>query len=207
MKVKELKTRLGMTRANIRFYEKEGLLRLERRANGYRKYSEADALTLEKISLLRRLEMPVEVIRQVQEGKLPLPEALLRQERALAAMQREMEQARRICGSMLEDQVTYQALEPEKYRNALPPARPSPAQELPTVPKTPALSHWIRRLLARMLDFWLYSCLWYSAQSVRGRQRKADLRAGTVAHRIRFAVAFAASDSDCQHYHAVSSVA
>lgn len=66
MKVKELEARLGMSRASIRFYEKEGLLHPSRRTNGYREYTEEDALTLEKIALLRRLEMPVEMIRQVQ---------------------------------------------------------------------------------------------------------------------------------------------
>lgn len=161
MKVKELEARLGMSRANIRFYEKEGLLHPSRRANGYRDYTEEDALTLEKIALLRRLEMPVEVIRQVQEGTLPLSTALLQQKQALCAMQKEMEQAKRICGNMLEDQVTYKALAPEKYRNALPPTRPGPMQPLPEVTKEPALPHWIRRLLARTLDFWLCERLWF----------------------------------------------
>lgn len=161
MKVKDLEARLDMSRANIRFYEKEGLLHPSRRANGYRNYTEEDALTLEKIALLRRLEMPIEVIRQVQEGTLPLSAALYQQQQALSAMQQEMEQAKRICGNMLEDQVTYKALEPEKYRNALPPARPRPMQPLPTVAKEPALPHWIRRLLARTMDFWLCERLWF----------------------------------------------
>lgn len=63
MTIKELEVRLGISRANIRFYEKEGLLRPARRANGYRDYSAEDAAALEKIALLRRLGMPVETIR------------------------------------------------------------------------------------------------------------------------------------------------
>ena len=50
MTVKELEARLGISRANIRFYEKEWLLRPTRRANGYRDYSEEDAAALEKIA-------------------------------------------------------------------------------------------------------------------------------------------------------------
>ena len=40
MTIAELERRSGLTRANIRFYEAEGLLRPARRENGYRDYSE-----------------------------------------------------------------------------------------------------------------------------------------------------------------------
>ena len=36
MTIKELEARSGMTRANIRFYEQEGLLTPQRLDNGYR---------------------------------------------------------------------------------------------------------------------------------------------------------------------------
>ena len=36
MTIKELEEAVGMTRANIRFYEQEGLLSPARSANGYR---------------------------------------------------------------------------------------------------------------------------------------------------------------------------
>ena len=130
MTIKELEVRLGISRANIRFYEKEGLLRPTRRAHGYRDYSEEDAAALEKIALLRRLGMPVETIRQVQTGELPLQTALQRQDQALKALQMESWQARRLCTAMLEEQVTYAALEPEKYRGAL----PQPAPSAPALP-------------------------------------------------------------------------
>ena len=39
MTIKEIEERTGMDRANIRFYEKEGLLAPERLANGYRDYT------------------------------------------------------------------------------------------------------------------------------------------------------------------------
>ena len=49
MTIKELEERTGMARANIRFYESEGLLSPARQENGYRDYSEEDVKTLEKI--------------------------------------------------------------------------------------------------------------------------------------------------------------
>ena len=51
MTIKELEVRLGISRANIRFYEKEGLLRPTRRANGYRDYSEEDAAAITKAGI------------------------------------------------------------------------------------------------------------------------------------------------------------
>ena len=36
MTIREVEQQLGMTRANIRFYEKEGLLSPRRESNGYR---------------------------------------------------------------------------------------------------------------------------------------------------------------------------
>ena len=40
MTIHELETRIGLPRASIRFYEKEGLIAPKRLANGYRDYSE-----------------------------------------------------------------------------------------------------------------------------------------------------------------------
>ena len=72
MTIKELEERTGMTRANIRFYESEGLLSPARRENGYRDYSEEDVKTLEKIKLLRELHLDIDTIRLVQKAELPL---------------------------------------------------------------------------------------------------------------------------------------
>ena len=52
MNIAEVERRTGLTRANIRFYEKEGLLSPARGANGYRDYTEKDVETLRKILLL-----------------------------------------------------------------------------------------------------------------------------------------------------------
>ena len=49
MNIKDIETQSGMTRANIRFYEQEGLLSPQRQSNGYRDYSDADLETLQRI--------------------------------------------------------------------------------------------------------------------------------------------------------------
>ena len=51
MNIKDIEAQSGMTRANIRFYEQEGLLTPQRLDNGYRSYSEEDLATLQRIRL------------------------------------------------------------------------------------------------------------------------------------------------------------
>ena len=84
MTVKELEERTGLSRANIRFYEQEGLLSPQRRDNGYRDYSGEDLTTLLRIKLLRQLEIPLEEIRRLIRDEAPL-EALMARHAALLA--------------------------------------------------------------------------------------------------------------------------
>ena len=103
MNIAEVERRTGLTRANIRFYEKEGLVAPARSANGYRDYTEADVETLRKVRLLRQLRLSVADIRAVQAGERPLPEAAAKQLDVLEQDIREGQQAyaacRAICAS------------------------------------------------------------------------------------------------------------
>ena len=96
MHIKDVEQRTGLSRANIRYYEQEGLVHPARRKNGYRDYSPDDLETLLRVRLLRRLDVPIEEIRSMQAGKLSLYEALSQR---LAALRRREEQARLIGAS------------------------------------------------------------------------------------------------------------
>lgn len=76
MKINEAEQLLGITKANIRFYEKEGLLTPSRTESGYRDYSDADIACLKQIVILRKLGMPVYQIQEILDGVLPLQEAI-----------------------------------------------------------------------------------------------------------------------------------
>ena len=76
MKINEVEQLVGVTKRNIRFYEKEGLLSPGRTDNGYRDYSEADVEALRKIKLLRKLDVPLEEIRRMQQGTLTLTDGV-----------------------------------------------------------------------------------------------------------------------------------
>ena len=72
MNIKEIEERSGLTRANIRYYEQEGLIAPVRRENKYRDYSEEDLETLLRIALLRSLGFSLEEIRRLQSGEAGL---------------------------------------------------------------------------------------------------------------------------------------
>lgn len=161
MNIREIERQLGIPRANIRYYEEEGLLHPARGSNNYRTYSEKDVETLRKIRLLRRLDMPIETIRAVQAGEVPLAEAVARQERLLENEAAKLDVAREGCRSMLADQVTYAALEPARYDEACPALYGR--QTEPETPKKPPVegAEWAnrpwQRFWARSLDLALAS--------------------------------------------------
>lgn len=76
MKINEVEKLLGITKANIRFYEKEGLLMPRRTENGYREYSGEDIARLKEIVIFRKLGIPVQQIADILDGALPLQDAL-----------------------------------------------------------------------------------------------------------------------------------
>lgn len=129
MTIREAEALTGLSRSNIRFYEKEGLMAPARLSNGYRDYSEDDVAHLRKIVFLRTLGLSVEDIRGVIAGKETLHAALERQLQANAAQQQNLEQVQCICQEMLADpSLTYADLQIEQYME--PEAAPWPKQQL-----------------------------------------------------------------------------
>lgn len=58
--IKEAEMQTGITKQNIRYYEKIGLLQPSRKQeNKYRNYSEEDIRRLKLIFLFRKLDMPL----------------------------------------------------------------------------------------------------------------------------------------------------
>lgn len=77
MKINQVEQLAGITKGNIRFYEKEGLISPGRNSeNGYREYTESDVMWLKKIRLLRMLDVPIEEILKLKTGELTLSDAM-----------------------------------------------------------------------------------------------------------------------------------
>ncbi len=101
MNIKEAEVRSGVSKQNIRFYERQGLLSPARDpGNDYREYTEGDIRTLKRIRLLRTLDMPLETIREVLRGNLSLSEAAEAQTQTLKARAEHVEAALRYCGEL-----------------------------------------------------------------------------------------------------------
>lgn len=116
LRIQEVEQQVGITKKNIRFYEDKGLLHPGRnRANGYREYSQDDVELLFKIKLLRKLAIPIEEIRKIQEGRLSLADCLDRHQICLNHEARNLERIREMCQTLSDQSVRFADLEAEKY--------------------------------------------------------------------------------------------
>lgn len=163
MTIKELEERVGLTRANIRFYEQEGLLSPARLENGYRDYSEADADTLSKIKLLRQLHFDLNSIRALQTGEQELTQALAAQLTELEHDREALERVQSVCRDMGSSGVTFAALDPKPWleeleRAPVPETAHFPVQQ--DVRLSDSVCHPWARFFAREIDLSLYSILW-----------------------------------------------
>ena len=180
MTSKEMEARSGVARANIRYYEAEGLLTPARRKNGYRDYSEADLELLEKIKLLRRLGVSVEELKALRSGSASLATVLDRRLAELQGERASQERVETVCGALRRSGETFSTLNAARYLSDLDaPALPRPQAEtwwaesptapLPaadTLPPAPGLG---RRFFARFLDESLMLCLLLTLLALLGQ--------------------------------------
>lgn len=77
MKINQVEELVGITKKNIRFYEERELIHPERDPrNGYREYTLKDVEELQRVKLLRMLNVPITEIRKLQEGQITLEQCL-----------------------------------------------------------------------------------------------------------------------------------
>ena len=101
--IKEAEELTGISRQNIRYYEKMGLLNPKRDAgNGYRKYDEEDIERLKVIRLFRKLDMPLEEIHKLLDQEIDLQQALDTQKAYLQKEQQKLEAALNFCDTIQE---------------------------------------------------------------------------------------------------------
>ena len=152
MTIQEVERQSGMTRANIRFYEEKGLLTPQRQPNGYRDYSAADVETLQRVRLLRSLDISIDTIRALQSGERTLEAVLAERERRWNDAKSRAGDAEALCQRMRQDGAQYATLDAEKYLHPQPEAQRlyHPAGQADQRPY--AFTPW-RRLLAFNLDY------------------------------------------------------
>ncbi len=115
MKIKEVEQRVGMKRANIRYYEKEGLLKAPERnsENNYREYTEDDIIQLQKIKVLRILGIAPEEIKLLSAEKVSMEEVISRRTEQLQREIKESQGLLEICQIIIERDIDIQSLNEE----------------------------------------------------------------------------------------------
>ena len=103
MKINEVEALVGITKKNIRFYEEKGLLSPSRNSeNGYRDYGQAEVDVLRRIKLLRKLGVPIDEIRRMQEGTQTVGDGMRRHLVTLERERQNIDEAVRLC-ALLKD--------------------------------------------------------------------------------------------------------
>ena len=162
MRIVDLEHRIGLDRATIRYYEKEGLISPVRQENGYRDYSEEDKQSLLKIKLLRQLGVPLEKIKSIQQGSADFQEAILMQIQILQQNKDGLQRSTQVCKLIHSDGASYQTMEVEYYLKQLASIplqyrQTAPAPEYKYNYSEPIKReyHPILRLIARGIDLFL----------------------------------------------------
>ena len=174
MTIKDIETQTGLARANIRYYEAEGLIAPERAENGYREYSQEDAEILLRVKLLRALGLTVGQIKALVRGETELETALSARIAAIQKEKAELDRAGEIAGRLRQAHAQFRTLDARPYLDEMQTAR---VLERDTLPK----EHfpW-QRFFARLLDAQLYRTLWVLLLPALGFNMLKNSRGGML---------------------------
>ena len=116
MKIYQVEELVGITKKNIRFYEDKGLLNPDRNPeNDYREYSLEDVKLLEKIKLFRKLSVPIEEIKLLENGKLSITQCMDQQIERLEKEQQNVQVMKEFCERLKEEAVDINSLNAQSY--------------------------------------------------------------------------------------------
>lgn len=165
MTIKEVEMLSGMERANIRFYESEGLIAPRRMHNGYRDYAEEDLQLLLRIKLLRSLHISLEEIKSLKAGNSDLSQALSRQIQKLEREKQDVSYAQEVCRAIKSEEADFANLDAAKYLGGIRQAAGGTETPYFTLQGDvlPQVFHPWRRYLARTLDIFIYGMVWSAA--------------------------------------------
>lgn len=118
MKINEVEKIVGINAANIRYYEKAGLVTPARNEeNGYRDYSDADVRRLNQIKMLRLLDVSVEDIRKLMEGSVSMETVMNKRLGELSEAEQAIAESRAICSKILAEGIEASDLSDELFED------------------------------------------------------------------------------------------
>lgn len=98
MNIKQVEELTGVSKQNIRFYEREGLISPERNPqNDYREYTDADVEIIKKIRIMRMFDISLEQIFKVVHHTLTLENVLKEQKDILEKRSEDLSEAIQMC--------------------------------------------------------------------------------------------------------------
>lgn len=119
MTMKDLENKVGISQANIRYYEMEGLLFPKRTdKNNCSEYTQKDAELLERIKVLRILGIPVSDIRILNTGKITLNEVIKHRLELLDQEERNLEAVRKVCENIRQRSIPYDAVDEDILKDS-----------------------------------------------------------------------------------------
>lgn len=171
MTIKEVETLSGLPRANIRYYESEGLIAPKRAENGYREYSQADIDVLLRVKLLRALGLRIDTIKSLAAGTLTLESALDTRLEELHTEQENLDAAGRVAAGLRQTHAEFSTLDAAGYLGELLAASQTALRQ----DVKPYVHAPVRRYIARSFDLLLCSLPWHLVLQVAGVDTKARL--------------------------------
>ena len=158
MNTKEIEQLTGLNRANIRFYETEGLINPSRGKNGYRYYSSEDLETLKKIKLFRSMHFSITDIKQLINHEISLYDSLDNQMKILLEEKDNIDKSYELCQQIKKDSINFKSLDADKYLNYV---KASDQIEELKIDRIEYCNRPIRRYLARRFDNLFYITIWF----------------------------------------------
>lgn len=112
MKIKEVEDLVGITKANIRYYEKEGLLNPKRnKENNYREYTPEDVRSLERVKTLRLLGVTITEIKQMNAGQVLLKDVIENRLEKIREEEQNLLKISQACKIILENDISFTAID------------------------------------------------------------------------------------------------
>jgi DNA-binding transcriptional MerR regulator len=120
MKINQVEELVGITKKNIRFYEEQGLLNPDRNPeNGYREYSLKDVDCLLKIKLLRKIDVPIEEIKRLENGGVSFEDCMKTQAKRLEDEKNNVEVMIGLCNKLENEVSDFNLVDAQAYLEEL----------------------------------------------------------------------------------------
>ena len=152
MTIKDVERQTGITKANIRFYEAQGLIQPGRTDSGYRSYSAEDVEELKRVRLLRLLDVPMEQVKALQQGKASLDGVLAGQLVRIQEEKKRLSDVTQVIRQIRQNGEEYPSLEPEPYLERL---KGRETQDALISDRHPWRRYWARTLDSGLIGVWM----------------------------------------------------